>query len=70
MRIRQRDRDPVKELPDERLRHWIAGDNQLSGFRRAAQGKNERRQKRELWMFWGICAAVAAGIMIWLYSAQ
>lgn len=38
MRIHHRDLNRIKALPDEQLRDWIAGQNPLSGFYRAAKG--------------------------------
>ena len=67
MHIPRRDQDSLRALADRQLRDWIAGQNPVSGFRRAAQREMERRTKRGLALLWGVSAALAAGFLIWFY---
>ena len=67
MRIHHRDLNRIKALPDEQLRDWIAGQNPLSGFYRAAKGEMERRKQRHLLVLWGVSAALLVGFLISIY---
>ena len=67
MGIHQRDQDHIKALPHGQLRDWIAEQNPLSGFHRAAKSEIERRRKRDLLILWGVSAALAAGLLISFY---
>ncbi len=66
MGLHHRDLDHIKALPDEQLRDWIAGQNPLSGFHRAAQREMDRRKRREVLVLW-VCAALAVGFLISFY---